>query len=96
MKAMHIRTWFGSEANYIYRMFKTGKYTVDDIIERWNDGLGERDTDESEEVNPQYFDELHISSNKEYLVGFSNMEDKDISSCDIFEIVEKEAQYGEA
>lgn len=87
MRAMHIRTWFGEDAKYIYNKFKNGEYSVDDIVEYWNDGLGERDTDESEEVDENDFDELHITFDKEYLVGFSNMDDKDSAFCDIYEVV---------
>lgn len=83
---MHIRTWFGEDAKYIYNKFKKGEYSVDDIVEYWNDGLGERDTDESEEIDAKDFDELYSSSDKEYLIGFSNMDDENCACCDIFEV----------
>lgn len=85
---VHLRTWYGETAMYLLNSIKDKKMTLEEVIQNWNNCLGEGDSFESEKIDTNDCDEFYIVKvdYMEYMIMFSNCENVIDAMCDIFEI----------
>ena len=85
---VHLRTWYGETALHLLNGIKNKKMSLEEVIQNWNNMLGEGDSIESEEIDTTDCDEFYIVKvdYMEYMIMFSNCESVIDAMCDIFEI----------
>ena len=85
---VHLRTWYGETAMYLLNSIKDKKMTLEEVIQNWNNCLGEGDSFESEKIGTKDCDVFYIVKvdYMEYMIMFSNCESVIDAMCDIFEI----------
>ena len=85
---VHLRTWYGETALHLLNGIKSKKMSLEEVIQNWNNCLGEGDSIESEEIDTKDCDEFYIVKvdYMEYMIMFSNCESVIDAMCDIFEI----------
>ena len=76
LKGIHIHTWEGETAHYLYDKFCHNEITVDEIIQKWKDELGGEESTEVETIPTSW--KPHISSDKEFVVVFED------EYCDLY------------
>lgn len=85
---VHLRTWYGETAMYLLNSIKDKKTTLEEVIQNWNNCLGEGDSFESEEIDTNDCDKFYIVrvNYTDYIIMFSNCESEVDMMCDIYEI----------
>ena len=73
---------------YLINSIKDKKMTLEEVIQNWNNCLGEGDNFESEEIDTNDCDKFYIVkvNYTDYIIMFSNCESEVDAMCDIFEI----------
>ena len=85
---VHLRTWYGETALHLLNGIKNKKMSLEEVIQNWNNILGEGDSIESEEINTNDCDKFYIVkvNYTDYIIMFSNCESEVDMMCDIYEI----------
>ena len=85
---VHLSSWYGETAMYFLNSIKDKKMTLEEVIQTWNNCIGEGGSFESEKIGTNDCDKFYIvkMSYTDYIIMFSNCESEVDAMCDIYEI----------